>query len=179
MVPAVLVGAGVSGPKMSADDLRITDAAVVARYLQLRSHFHDQLLALVEEKLTGGYDVQPTRRIPATLTALVRNGYYRPGEGEIWPVVFLTAVDVTLALCIQLSGERLGELGTVVNGPRPLRHHHWEDWWGWETTLAAIHPRIFSVFPSEQEDLILGWYRGNMEWLVRNGLMKRKTKEKG
>ena len=93
----------------SPEELRITDAAVVARYLQLRSHFHDQLLAAVEEKLCAGYDVQPTRRIPATLAALVRNGYYRPCEGEIWPVVFLTPVNITLALCIQLSAERLAE----------------------------------------------------------------------
>ena len=163
-----------SSPKSS----RITDAAVVARYLQLRSHFHDRLLALVEDKLCGGYDVQPTRRIPTTLNALVRNGRYRPGEGEIWPVVFLTPVDITVALCIQLSGDRLADLGTVVNGPRPIRHRHWEDWWGWETTLAAIHPRIFSVYSSEQEDLILGWYTANLEWLVRNGLMARKRVEK-
>jgi hypothetical protein len=163
---------------MSSDELRITDAAVVARYLQLRSHFHDHLLARVEEKLCTSYDVQPTRRLPATLNALVRNGYYRPGEGEIWPVVFLTVVDITLALCIQLSGERLMQLGTVVNGPRPLRHRHWEDWWGWETTLAGIHPRIFSVSPAEQEGLVLGWYSNHMEWLVRNGLMGRKSKEK-
>lgn len=161
------------------EDLRITDAAVVARYLQLRGHFHDRLLALVEENLCHDYDVQPTRRIPATLNALVRNGYYRPGEGEIWPVVFLTAVDITLALCIQLSGERLAELGTVVNGPRPMRHRHWEDWWGWQTTPAGIHPRIFNVYPSEQEDLILGWYRTHMEWLVRNGLMARQRKGGG
>lgn len=160
------------------EELQITDAAVVARYLQLRGHFHDHLLARVEEQMTAKYEVQPTRRIPATLTALVRNGHYRPGEGEIWPIVFLTPVDITLALCIQLSGERLAALGTVVNGPRPFRHRHWEEWWGWETTLAAIHPRIFSVGPPEQDGLILGWYAGNLEWLARNGLMGRKHGEK-
>jgi hypothetical protein len=155
------------------EQLRLTDAAVVARYLQLRGYFQDGLLAQVEERLRTCYSVQPTRRLPTTLAALVRNGFHRPEEGEIWPVVFLTPVNITLALCIQLSVARLAALGTVVNGPRPIRHHHWEDWWGWEASPAEIHPRLFHLMGSEQEELILAWYDKHMEWLARNGLMSR------
>jgi len=156
------------------EQLRLTDAAVVARYLQLRGHLQDCLLALVEERLLARYDVQPARRLPATLSALVRNGFQRRQEGEIWPVVFLTPVNITLALCIQLSAARLAALGTVVNGPRPIRHHHWEDWWGWEATPVEIHPRLFHLTGPEQDELIVGWYDKNLEWLARNGLMARK-----
>jgi hypothetical protein len=158
----------------SSDGLQMSDAAVVARYLQLRGYFHDELLAQIEQVLIGRYDVEATRRIPLTLTALVRNGFYREREGEIWPVIFLTPVNITLALCIQLSSERLTALGTVVNGPRPIRQRHWEDWWGWETTLPAIHPRIFQLYPAEQDGLIVAWYTTHMEWLARNGLLTRK-----
>lgn len=156
------------------EELRLTDAAVVARYLQLRGYFQDCLLALVEERLQTRYDLQPTRRLPATLSALVRSGFQRLNEGEIWPVVFLTPVNITLALCIQLSAARLAALGTVVNGPRPIRHHHWEDWWGWEVSPVEIHPRIFHLPGLDQEDLMLAWYDKNLEWLARNGLMARK-----
>jgi hypothetical protein len=160
---------------MNSEELRETDAAVVARYLQLRNYFHDQLLARVERHLCTGCEVQPTRRIPSTLSALVRNGFHRPGEGEIWPVVFLTAVDITLALAIQLTHERLADLGTVVNGPRPLRHWHWEDMWGWETSPAGVHERFFELPPAEQETTLLAWYDVGLSWLARNGLLKRKA----
>jgi hypothetical protein len=156
------------------EQLRLTDATVVARYLQLRGYFQDGLLPQVEERLKTRYDVQPTRRLPATLTALVRSGFQRAGEGEVWPVVFLTPVNITLALCIELSVARLAALGTVVNGPRPIRHHHWEDWWGWEASPVEIHPRLFHLMGSEQEGLILAWYEKHLEWLARNGLMVRK-----
>lgn len=155
--------------------LQLADPAVVARYLQLRSYFLDTLLAEVEERIQMRFEVAPTRRLPATLVALVRNGFDRPGEGQLWPVVFLTPVNISLALCIQLTGERLADLGTVVNGPRPIRHRHWEDWWGWEATLPEIHPRLFQLYGPEQADLILAWFDKNLDWVARNGLMKRKV----
>jgi hypothetical protein len=156
------------------EELRLTDAAVIARYLQLRCHLQDHILVPVEERIESRYDVQPTRRQSATLTVLLHNGFLRPDEGEIWPVVFLTPVNITLALCIQLTAEKLAALGTVVNGPRPIRQRHWEDWWGWEATPAEIHPRLFQLMGPEQEELILTWYEKNLDWLARNGLMARK-----
>lgn len=160
---------------MSGDQLHDTDPAVVARYFRLRNYFHDHLLAQVERQLTTRYEVQPTRRLPATLTTLVRNGGYRPGEGEIWPVVFLGFTGITLALFIELSNERLAALGTVMNGPRPMRHHrHWEEMWGWESSLVGVHPQLFALPPEAQEVTMLGWYTMGFEWLARNGLMKRK-----
>jgi hypothetical protein len=157
-----------------SEELRISDAAVVARYLQLRGYFLDHLLAHIDERINERYDVQPTRRLPTTLSALVRNGFLRSNEGEMWPVVFLTSVNITLALCIQLTRERLADLGTVTNGPRPIRHRHWEEFWGWETTLVEIHPRIFHLSGPEQENLILNWYNKALDWLARNGLLARK-----
>jgi hypothetical protein len=157
-----------------AEPLYESDPAAVARYLQLRSYFHDHLLTNVDRQLRESYELQPTRRIPATMTTLVLSGYIRPGEGEIWPVVFLGAVDITLALFIQLAGERLAGLGTVVNGPRPVRHRHWEELWGWETSLSGVHPQLFGMSPTVQESTLLGWYLTRLEWLVRNGLMRRK-----
>ncbi|MBY0524465.1 MAG: hypothetical protein K2R98_13750 [Gemmataceae bacterium] len=157
-----------------SDGLQISDAAVVARYLRLRNYFHDELLPQIEHALEQKYEVQPARRIPLTLGSLVRNGFLRPREGELWPVVFLTPVNISMALAVQLTTERLTALGTVVNGPRPLRHRHWEDWWGWEATLAEIHPRIFHLFAPEQEAVVLNWYNSHLEWLARNGLLGRK-----
>lgn len=159
---------------MASEQLYESDPAVVARYFRLRNQFHDHLLAAVERQLCARYAVEPTRRIPTTLTALVRSGWYRPGEGEIWPVVLLGNT-VTLALFIQLSGERLAELGTVMNGPRPMRHHrHWEEMWGWETTLTDVHPQLFTLPAPAQEVALVGWYNLGLEWLARNGLLKRK-----
>jgi len=163
----------------SAEQLRESDAAVVTRYLQLRNYFQDDLLARVDQQLRTGYEVLTTRRIPATLTTLVRNGYFRPDEGEIWPVVFLGTVNITLALFIQLTAERLAGLGTVVNGPRPVRHRHWEEMWGWETTLEAVHPSLFQWGPAAQEEALLSWYTLGLEWLARNGLLRRKASPAG
>ena len=84
----------------SPDQLQPSDAAVVARYLQVRTLLHDRCLARVEALILERYDVQPTQRLPSTLTAQVRGGFVRPGEGEVWPVVFLTTVDVFVALCV-------------------------------------------------------------------------------
>jgi hypothetical protein len=160
---------------LSSDQLRESDPAVVARYLHLRTYFHDQLLDKVDKLLTSRYELQPTRRIPSSLSTLVRAGYFRPGEGEIWPIVFVNAVDITLALFIQLSNERLAELGTVMNGPRPVRHLHWEEMWGWEVTLSTVHPRLFDLEALAQAEALLNWYTGCTEWLARNSLMKRKA----
>lgn len=154
--------------------LRLSDAAVVARYLQLRTLFHDRLLARVEVLAQDRYDVQLTGRIPATLVALVRKGFARPGEGEVWPVCFLTPVDITLALCVQISNERLANLGTVVEGPQRIRHRHWEDWWGWETNLDALHPTFFGLPAAGQEQAVLAWFAAKLEWLAHNGLLRKK-----
>jgi hypothetical protein len=160
---------------MSAEQLHETDPAVVARYFRLRTYFHDHLLAEVERQLNARYELQPTRRIPATLTTLVRNGGYRSGEGEIWPIVFLGFAGISLGLFVELSSERLAALGTVVNGPRPMRHHrHWEEMWGWEMPLPSLHPQLFAFPAAAQEATMLGWYNVGLEWLARNGLMKRK-----
>ena len=157
------------------DGLRESDPAVVARYLALRGCVHDQLLVRVEALLTERYVVEPTRRVPATLTAVLRNGFVRAGEGEIWPAVFLTAVDIYPAICIQITPERLTALGTALNGPQRLRHRHWEDWWGWESRLADVQPRFFELPAGEQLDALLGWYAERFEWLARNGLLRRKA----
>ena len=159
----------------SFEGLRESDPAVVARYLALRGCLHDTVLARVETLLCERYLVEPTRRIPATLTAVARNGFVRPAEGEIWPVVFLTAVDIYPALCIQITPERLTALGTTLNGPQRLRHRHWEDWWGWETRLADLRPRFFELPAAEQLDTLLGWYAECLEWLARNALLTRKV----
>lgn len=160
---------------MSSEQLRASDPVVVMRYLRLRNYFQDSLLARVDAHLAERYEVQPTRRVPSALMVLVRNGYQRPGEGEVWPLVFLGPMDVTLGLLIDLSNDRLAALGTVLNGPRPMRHHrHWEDLWGWETPLGEVHPQLFTLDPDGQASALFGWYTSGLEWLVRNGLMKRK-----
>src|SRR5690349_6577287 len=116
----------------TSEALRASDAAVVARYLQLRTVLHDRHLARVERLVQERYLVQPSRHIHPTLVAHVRSGFARPGEGELWPVVFLTTVDVSIALCVDLTAERVASLGTMINGPQRLRHRGWENWWGWE-----------------------------------------------
>jgi len=140
----------------------------------VRSHFHDRLLARVESFIEGRYRVQPTRRITATLVALVRGGFERPSEGELWPVIFLTPVDVSLALCLRITSERLTSMGTVVGGPQRIRHRHWEDWWGWETPLAAVKPNLFELSAAEQDDAMVAWYGEHLEWLAQSGLMQRR-----
>jgi hypothetical protein len=159
---------------MQSESFRLSDAAVVARYLQVRNLFYDHLLAQLETLIPARYAVQQTTRINATLAGLLRGGFVRPGEGELWPVVFLTPVDITLALCVQISPERVAKLGTMLRGPQRLRHRHWEDWWGWETPLAGVHPRFFEMKPNEQEEAMIAWYSGGLEWLVNSGLMRRK-----
>jgi hypothetical protein len=158
----------------SFDGLRLSDAGVVARYLYLRSHFHDRLLAQVEALLQDRYRVQPAQRGPGTLVALVRSGFVRPGEGEIWPVVFLTPVDITLALCLEISAARIASLGTMLKGPQRLRHRHWEDWWGWETTLAGVHANFFELSAAAQDEAMKSWYAEGLEWLANSGLLRRK-----
>lgn len=159
----------------ATEQLYESDPAAVARYLHLRSYFHDRLLMEVDKQMRTQYELQPTRRVPATMTTLVINGYFRPGEGEIWPLVLLGVVDITLGLFIQMGSDRLASLGTVVNGPRPVKHRHWEEMWGWETSLGSVHPQLYRLAPADQEAALLSWYRIGLEWLARNGLMKRKT----
>jgi hypothetical protein len=154
--------------------MRRSDPAVVARYLQLRSILHDRHLARVECLVAERYGVQSARRILPTLQADFRGGFLMPGVGELWPVVFLTAVDVTVALCVQLGDEVMTQLGTTLNGPQRIRHRGWDDWWGWEVPLAGLHPRFFDLLPLEQEDAIAAWFSANLEWLVHAGLLPRK-----
>lgn len=157
----------------TGEELRVSDAAGVARYLQVRSHFHDRLLVRVESHIEAHYRVQPTRRVSATLVALVRGGYERPVEGELWPVVFLTPVDISLALCLRITPERLTSMGTVLNGPQRIRHRHWEDWWGWETSPAALRPDFFDLDGAAQGDAMVAWYVDHLEWLAQSGMMQR------
>jgi hypothetical protein len=155
----------------TSEALRESDPAVVARYLQLRTVFHDRYLARIERLAWERYAVQLTTRIPPTLTVQVRTGLVT-GEGEVWPAVFLTAVDVRFALCVQLRPERVAQLGTSINGPQRLRQRHWEDWWGWETNLASLHPDFFDLSAIQQEDAIAGWYTMHFDWLAGNGLLR-------
>lgn len=158
----------------SFDGLRESDPAVTARYLGLRGYFHDHVLPRVETLLTERYAVQPVKRLSATLSVVLRGGFDRPGEGELWPAVFLTAVDIFPAICLQITAERLTGLGTALNGPRRIRHRHWEDWWGWESRLADLRPRFFELAASEQLDTLVGWYADHLEWLAHNGLLVRR-----
>lgn len=159
----------------STDSLRISDAAVVARYLQLRSHLNDKVLARVEQYAIERYQLVQTRRLVATLTTQIRSGFQRPDGGEIWPVVFLTAVDISVALCVQLSPEWLAGLGTTLNGPSRLRHRLWEDWWGWEKSLSATHPTFFELPAADQEEALVHFFRDGMEWLATHKLMAYKA----
>jgi hypothetical protein len=158
----------------SAESIRLSDPSVVARYLQLRSVLHDRHLARVERLFGERYDVQPARRMPSTLQADVRGGFLSLGVGEMWPVIFLTAVDVSVALCVQIDEEIMTHLGTTLKGPKRIRHRGWEDWWGWESPLAGLHPRFFELMPLEQEDAIAAWFTANLEWLAHAGLLRRK-----
>jgi hypothetical protein len=159
----------------TSEALRDSDPAVVTRYLHVRAIFHDRHLIRVERLIQERYLAQPTSRIPPTLVAHVRGGFLPPGEGEIWPVVFLTAVDIRLALAVQLSPERINRLGTSINGPQRLKHRGWDDWWGWETNLPGLHANFFELSANQQEDAIVAWYSSHLEWLVANGLLRRKA----
>jgi hypothetical protein len=156
------------------DGFQVSDASVVARYLQLRGGVVDRLLARVDRLVQERYDVQPTRRIHPTLVAAVRGGFVREDGGELWPVVFLSAVDITPALCVQISPEQMAGLGTMLNGPSRLRHRNWEDWWGWEKPLATAHPPFFDLPAAEQEEALVAWYGEGLEWLANSGLLVRK-----
>ena len=158
-----------------SDSLRISDAAVVARYLQVRSLMHDHHLARVERLILEHYLVQPSRRIHSTLISHVRTGFHRPGEGELWPVVFLTTVDISVGLCVDLTGERVAGLGTMINGPRRIRQRGWEDWWGWERPASALHADFFALTAAQQEDAVVAWYSEGLEWLAGSGLLRRKS----
>jgi hypothetical protein len=158
----------------TTDEIRTGDAAVVARFLQLRTILHDRFLARVEGFILEHYDVTPTRRLGATLTTHLRGGFVRPGEGELWPVVFLSAVDLTAALCVEISSERVTGLGTMLNGPQRLRRRHWEDWYGWERPLGEVAPRFFELPAAGQEDAFAAWYAGHLEWLAHGGLLRRR-----
>jgi hypothetical protein len=160
---------------MNADSVRASDAAVVARYLQLRTLLHDRHLARVDRLILDRYVVQATKRIHPTLPFHVRTGFVRPGEGELWPVVFMTTVDITLALCVELSGDRVAGLGTMINGPQRIRHRGWEDWWGWERPLGQLRPGFFDLDGQQQEDLFVAWYAEGLDWLAGSGLLRRKA----
>jgi hypothetical protein len=155
------------------DVLRLSDAAVVARYLHVRALFHDGLLARLERLVPERYEVQLTRRVAPTLVAQVRSGFVRAGEGEIWPVVFLTPAEVSVALCVEITAESLASLGTLLNGPQRLRHRYWEDWWGWEAPLGEVHPQFFELPADKQQDALVAWYLEGFEWLVHSGLLRR------
>lgn len=158
----------------SPNSLRSSDAAVVARYLQVRSLLHDRHLAHVEHLILNRFTVQPIRRIHSTFAAHVRAGFVRPGEGELWPVVFTTTIGLSVALCVELSPERVADLGTTHNGPQRIRHRGWEGWWGWEVSLAQIVPNFFDLDADAQECAILEWFDARLEWLARGGLLRRK-----
>src|SRR5262245_12653524 len=154
--------------------LRSADAAAVARYLQVRGLLHDRHLARVERLILERYHVQPTRRLHSSFAAHVRSGFVRPGEGELWPVAFTTTVELSVALCVELSAERVAELGTTLNGPRRIRHRSWEDWWGWEKPLAQLCADFFSLNADDQEDAVAAWFGERLEWLAAGGLIRRR-----
>ncbi len=159
----------------SSDTMRASDAAVVARYLQLRSTLHDRHLTRVERLVQERYLVHPSRRLPSTLLCNVRTGFVRPGEGELWPVVFLTTVDISLGLCVELSAERVANLGTTLGGPRRIRQRGWEDWWGWEKSIGAVRPGFFDLDAARQEEAVVAWFAEGLEWLAGAGLLARRA----
>jgi hypothetical protein len=158
----------------SPDSLRAADAAAVARYLQVRGVLHDRHLARVERLILERYHVQATRRLHSSFAAHVRTGFVRPGEGELWPVAFTTTVDLSVALCVELSAERVADLGTTLDGPRRIRHRSWEDWWGWEKPLAQLGAGFFDLDANEQEEAVAAWYGERLEWLATGGLIRRR-----
>ena len=157
------------------ESLRASDVAVVARFLQIRTLIHDHPLARVERHIVQSFAVETTRRLSPTLVSHVRTGFVRPGEGELWPVVFMTTVDISLALCVELPPERVADLGTTINGPQRIRHRSWDTWWGWERPLGQIQPDFFDLDPPAQEDAIVGWFGEGLEWLAGAGLLLRKA----
>jgi hypothetical protein len=159
----------------NSDALRASDTAAVARYLHVRGLLHDRHLARVERLILERYRVTPTRHLHSSYAAHVRTGFVRPGEGELWPVAFTTTVEISVALCVELSAERVAELGTTLNGPRRIRHRSWEDWWGWEKPLGQVCEGFFELEAGEQEEAIARWYGERLEWLANGGLLMRRT----
>jgi hypothetical protein len=160
---------------MAADTFHASDAAVVARYLQLRSLFQDRHLVRVEQLILNRYTIQTSRRIHSSLVAHVRTGFVLQGEGEMWPVVVMTTVDISVALCVELSPDRVAGLGTMINGPQRIRQRHWEDWYGWERHLGQLHPRFFDLDAAQQEEAVAVFYLEGLEWLATSGLLRRRS----
>src|SRR5262245_18445230 len=158
----------------ASDGLREIDDSVVTRYLQIRSFFHERMLGRIGERILMKFAVTPTRRLGATVVAFLRNGFVRLDEGELWPVVLLTPITIAPALCVQISGECLAELGTMLNGPQRIRERHWEEWVGWETPLASLAPAFYDLSHEEQEATILPWYQTDLDWLVNVDLLQRR-----
>jgi hypothetical protein len=158
----------------SPDALRASDAAVVARFLQLRSLLHDRHLGRVERLILERFVVQSSKHIPSTFAAHVRTSFIRPGEGDLCPVIFTTTVDLSLALCIELSPQRVADLGTTLNGPRRIRHRGWEDWWGWEKPLSQLSG-FYDLDAAAQEEAIASWFAEPLDWMADNGLLRRRS----
>lgn len=159
---------------LSADALWASDAAAVGRYLQIRALIHERYLPKVEKLIQSRYLVRSVQGTASTLVSHVRGGFVRPSEGELWPVIFTTMVDISVALCVQLSDERVANLGTMINGPQRVRHRGWEDWWGWERAVGQLHPEFFTLSAALQEDVLSHWYLEGCEWLAGSGLMRRR-----
>jgi hypothetical protein len=159
---------------MQTEAIHASDLAVAARYLQLRSILHDRHLARVE-RLLERYNVQPSRSRHSTFICALRSGFVRPGEGELWPVVLLTTVDITAALFFEVDAERMAAMGTMLRGPHRVRQRSWEEWWGWECPLGSLHQQFFDLTASQQEDAVVAWYNGNLDWLAHAGLLRRKS----
>src|SRR5260370_41364512 len=100
----------------TTDELRAGDPVVVARFLQIRTVL-DRHMARVERLVLDQYDGAPTRRLTAPLPTHLRSGFVRPGQGELWPGVFLAAVDLTPALVGGSSPERVADIRPPIHGP--------------------------------------------------------------
>jgi hypothetical protein len=157
----------------TAEALHPSDAAVVSRFFQVRGIFHDGVLARLEKLVPQRYQVQTTHRLASTFSAQVRVGFVRPGADEIWPVIFMTAIDISVALAVQITSEQLASMGTLLNGPQRLRHRHWDDWLGWEKYLHEIAPRFFEQTAEQQQGLLTAWCLEGFEWLAKSGLLHR------
>jgi hypothetical protein len=158
---------------MHSEAILASDLAVACRYLQLRTILHDRHLARVERLVLDRYDVELLRTRHSSFVCSLRNGFVRPGEGEMWPAVLMTMVDISVALFFEVDAERMAAMGTMLRGPHRIRHRGWEDWWGWENSLAELHPHFFDLTAPEQEEAFATWYSVNLEWLAHAGLLRR------
>jgi hypothetical protein len=159
---------------MQSEAMLASDLAVAARYLQLRTIVHDRHLGRIERLVLERYDVQPLRSRHSSFVCSLKTGFLRPSEGEMWPVVLMTMVEISAALFFEVDAERMAAMGTMLRGPHRVRHRGWEDCWGWESPLADLHPHFFDLTAPDQEEAIAGWYTGNFEWLANAGLLRRK-----